>query len=137
MEKRSVMSATHSHGELSMLHCPRCGEVGGLHLDSVVVGTADGTSVELHAVGEDEDADVNISVSARGRGASVAARAAHSQADNLRRHFIKIVGWCEMCSSGEDEDDPGQGDIGLFFQQHKGLTLFAMTSEPDSRPPRL
>jgi hypothetical protein len=107
---------------LEAVNCPRCGESTGLHFDTVLFGGAGGVVVQVDAQGEDAGAIPDVRVTSS-RNASAAARAAEAQLSNPRRHFIKILGWCEHCG-GADEG------FGLLFQQHKGMTYFALTAEP-------
>lgn len=105
---------------LEALACPRCGEATGLHLDDVIVGGAGGAVVEVTTGGgEDACAIPRVTVAPTGSSSDRAKRAQLSMT-GLRRHYIKIVGWCEHC---------GQGEFGIVFKQHKGMTYVAVVDE--------
>ncbi|MBM7480142.1 hypothetical protein ACFP63_08755 [Oerskovia jenensis] len=77
--------------------------------------------VQVENRGEDAGAIPDVRVTSSHDG-SAAAKRAERQLSNARRHFIKILGWCEHC-------DPEQ-QFGLMFQQHKGMTFYGLTEEP-------
>lgn len=102
------------------LECPRCHQTTGLHLDSVVFGGAGGMTVQVNAGGEDSGALPEVHVTKTRN--SAAGQRAELQLSNARRHYIKLLGWCEHC---------GPEPFGLMFQQHKGMTYFDLTDEPE------